>query len=92
MGEFQVDHQGLAAYLRTSPELAAGCLRIATVQAARIAARTPVDTGHTAATTRAEPAHFGDRVGAYVIQEGAGVQTNFGNARTRADHHATRGF
>lgn len=92
MADFEIDHRGFASYLRTSPDLAAGCLRIATQQAAVIAARTPVETGATAASTHAEPAQFRDRVGAYVVQEGAGVQTHFGNARTRADHHATRGF
>lgn len=91
MARFELDRQGIAAYLRTSPQLAAGCLRVAEQQAVIIAARTPKETGETAASTRAEPAQFRDRVGAYVVQEGQGVRTHFGNARTRADHHATRG-
>lgn len=90
MSRLEWDRRGIAAFLR-SPGVGGGCLSVARDQARVIAARTPRDTGETAASTRAERAMFADRAGAYIVQEGAGVQTHFGNARTRAQHHATRG-
>lgn len=90
MAIYRSDRRGWAALLR-SREIGRGCEALALPEAARIAAATRRDTGETAASTRVEPADFGDRLGAYIVQEGAAVETHFGNAHTRADHHATRG-
>lgn len=90
MAELIWDRRGMGAFLR-SAQVQAGCVRAAGPEAARIRAATPVDTSETVDSTRVEPADFGDRKGALIIQEGAAVQLNFGNARTRAIHHVDRG-
>ncbi len=92
MARFELDRRGFAQLLR-SREIGAGCERIAHGPAAVIRGNTPVDTGETAASTHVEAANFGDRRGAWIVQDGTGaVATHFGNAHTRADHHATRGL
>ena len=90
MATFVENPRGLARLLR-SKDMQQGCVRAAQPEAARIKAATPVDTRETADSTRVEPADFGDRLGALIVQEGAAVAVNFGNARTRAQHYANRG-
>ena len=90
MGDFTIDHRGFAELLR-SQGMQRACIEEARPEAARVAAATPRDSGETAGTTRVEGADFGDRKGAYIVQEGASVQTNFGNARVRAQHYVNRG-
>lgn len=54
--------------------------------AARVAAETPSDTGETRASTRVEAGHRsanGQSVAARVVQGGAAVPQQFGNARER---------
>lgn len=89
MARFEWNHREAGRYLR-SAEVGRGCEAVARTEAAKIAARTPRDTGVTAASTRSEGAMFPDRRGAWITQEGVGVALQFGNARTRAQHHATR--
>jgi hypothetical protein len=90
MARYDPDRRGFGELLR-SRVVQKACLDVAGPEAARIAAATPRDTGKTAATTRVEPADFGDRKGAYIVQEGASVAVNFGNARTPAQHYVHRG-
>jgi len=92
IGPVKYDHHspGWGALLR-SRSIQGGCMRAAIPEAARIRAATPVDTGETQTSTHVEPADFGDRKGAVIVQDGASVQQHFGNAVTRATHYATRG-
>lgn len=61
-------------------------LAAAARMAPAVAAATPVDTGNTAASTRAEGGHRsadGRSVAARVVQGGAAVPQQFGNSRER---------
>ena len=86
---FDLNHRGIGLYLKSVP-LGLGVERVADGEAAKLAARTPRDTGETAASTRVGSAMFGDRRGAWISQAGVAVAQHFGNARTRAQHYATR--
>lgn len=86
---FELDRRGIGQFLRSAP-VGRGCEGVARTEAAALAARTPRDTGATAASTRVGSAMFTDRRGAWISQEGVSVALQFGNARTRARHHATR--
>ena len=91
VARFETDRKGIGEFLR-SAEVGRGCEAVARAEAARIVARTPVDTGETAASTRVEPAMFADRRGAWIIQEGVSVALEFGNERTPPQHHVSRGL
>lgn len=59
------------------------CVAAASLIAVKVAAATPRDTGYTATTTSVEGGHRsidGRSVAAWVVQDGAGVQQQFGNA------------
>lgn len=88
---FELDRRGVGQFLRSAP-VGRGCEVIARGEAAALAARTPRDTGDTAESTSVEGAMFADRRGAWISQAGVAVALEWGNARTRARHHATRGM
>ena len=89
MARFDLDRRGIGHYLKSVP-LGIAVERVAEDEARKIAARTPRDTGVTAASTRVGSAMFSDRRGAWISQAGVAVALQWGNARTRARHHATR--
>lgn len=75
-----------------SPETAQLLVRAGGPLAARIAANTPVDSGETRSSTRVEGGHrsaSGRTAAARVVQSGAAVQQQFGNAR---EHTPARQF
>lgn len=86
---FELDRRGIGEFLR-SGKVGRGCEAVAHTEAAGLAARTPRDTGETAASTEVEGALIDDRRGAWISQAGVAVALQWGNARTRARHHATR--
>lgn len=91
MSRFELDRRGIGEFLR-SAEVGRACEAVARDEARALVARTPRDTGETAASTSVEGAMFADRRGAWISQAGVAVALQWGNARTRAQHHVTRGM
>lgn len=91
MARFELDRRGIGEFLRSAP-VGHGCESVARGEARELAARTPRETGETADSTSVEGAMFSDRRGAWISQAGVAVALQWGNARTRAQHHATRGM
>lgn len=89
MARFELDRRGIGAFL-LSDGVGRGCESVARDEARALVARTPRDTGETAESTAVEGATFTDRRGAWISQAGVAVALQWGNARTRAQHHATR--
>lgn len=89
MANFDLNRRGIGLYLRSVP-LGAAVERVAEEEARKLAARTPRETGETAASTRVGSAMFPDRRGAWISQAGASVAQHWGNARTSPQHYATR--
>lgn len=91
MARFELDRRGIGEFLRSRP-VGHGCEVLAQDEAQAIAARTPRETGETAASTQVEGAMFSDRRGAWISQAGVAVALEWGNARTRARRHVSRGM
>lgn len=75
--------RGFTAEVRRDQRLTPLLVAVATRIAGRVAAATPVHTGATRASTHVEGGHRsadGTAVAARVVQGGAGVQQQFGNA------------
>lgn len=80
----------MAALMRGA-ELQDLCMDVARDYVPKVAAGTPRESGETAASTHAEEDRMPDgTAGSKVVQSGAGVQQNFGNEHTRAQHHLHR--
>jgi hypothetical protein len=78
-----------------SPETERALVARAGPMAEQIRARTPEDSGETAASTRVEPGHRnakGDRIAVRIVQDGAALQLQYGHGNTRAIRHMTSGF